>query len=89
MNDILPKVSKIVADILELSEDQITNDTILLGDDSKIKSRELVEILLELEDFMEEEYSVEFDWSSNSAMSEANSNYKTVQTLSDHLFTLI
>ena len=89
MNDILPKVSEIVANVLEASVYQISKDTKLLGNESTIKSRELVEILLEIEDFMEDEYSVEFDWSSNSAMSDANSNYKTVQTLSDHLLTLI
>lgn len=89
MNHILPKVSEIIVNVLELSENQISEDTILLGDESNIKSRELVEILLEIEDFMEDEFSVEFDWSSNSAMSDANSNYKTVQSLSDHLLTLI
>ena len=89
MKIILNEVTKIVKDILETSDIQITKDTVLLGEESHVKSRELVEILLELEDLMDEEFSIEFDWSSNSAMSEANSNYRTIESLSDHLKSLV
>lgn len=89
MKIILNEVTKIVKDILETSDIQITKDTVLLGEESPVKSRELVEILLELEDLMDEEFSIEFDWSSNSAMSEANSNYRTIESLSDHLKSLV
>ncbi len=89
MSKIDLRLKEIISEILELSLDKITSNMTLLGDSAEIKSRELVEILLEIEDFMEDDYSVEFDWASDSAMSDANSNYKTVETLTKYLESLI
>lgn len=72
-----------------ISEEDINLDLRLLGDDSKVKSRDLVEILLIVEDFLDENYNIEFDWSSSSAMSQANSNFRTLGTLVSHIESLL
>ena len=88
-NALLLKISDIVRSVLDDTDIKVNKDTILLGEESLVRSRELVEILLEIEDFMEDEFSFEFDWSSNSAMSEANSNYKTITTLTNYLLEIL
>lgn len=60
----------------------------LLGDESDIKSRDLVEILLIIEDFLDEKYEIEFDWSSSNAMSNASSNYRNLGSLLSHVENL-
>ena len=68
----------------------LINDQLeLLGDDSKVKSRDLVEILLIIEDFLDENYDVEFDWSSSNAMSSASSNFRTLGTLYAHVSSFL
>ena len=71
-------------------ENELINDQLeLLGDDSKVKSRDLVEILLIIEDFLDENHDIEFDWSSSNAMSSASSNFRTLGTLYAHVLSLL
>jgi hypothetical protein len=63
----------------------LTPDTPLLGSGSPLKSRELVELLLAVEEFAEDRMGVRFDWTSDKAMSEAHSLFRTVGSLADHL----
>lgn len=72
-----------------ISDNDITNDLKLLGDESVIKSRDLVEILLIVEDFLDENYGVDFDWSSSNAMSSASSNFRTLGSLLEHIKLII
>lgn len=86
------RIEELIATELKmiLGEDapQLSQDTVLIGQTAIIKSREVVELLLALEDAMEEEFSVEFDWTSDSAMSEDRSFIRTVGSLRDHLTAL-
>ena len=71
-------------------ENELINDQLeLLEDDSKVKSRDLVEILLIIEDFLDENHDIEFDWSSSNAMSSASSNFRTLGTLYAHVSSLL
>ena len=72
-----------------IGEELINEELELLGDDSKVKSRDLVEILLIIEDFLDENYDIEFDWSSSNAMSSASSNFRTLGTLYAHVSSLL
>ena len=71
-----------------LPPESLTEDTQLIGAQAAIKSRTLVELLLALEDYAESDLGVEFDWTSDSAMSEARSIFRSVGSLTDHLFGL-
>ena len=74
---------------LGIDQKEINEEFKLLGDDSDIKSRDLVEILLIIEDFLDEKYEIEFDWSSSNAMSNASSNYRNLGSLFSHVENLI
>jgi len=67
---------------------EFTNDTQLVGEQRSIKSVELVELLLSLEEYVEDNTKVKFDWSGDSAMSERRSILKNIDTLSEHIVEL-
>ena len=71
------------------SSDEINDDIMLIGDDAKIKSRDLVEILLIIEDYLDDEHDIEFDWASSNAMSNASSNYRTLGSLKKYVQEII
>jgi len=60
----------------------------LIGARTEVSSRGLVELLLAAEDFANERLGFAFDWSSDSAMSEARSHFRTVGSLAHHLLDL-
>ena len=91
MNDkkvILDKVISVITDLSDAVSEQITEDSKLIGGEAIVTSRALVEALLELEEFAEDQLGVEFDWSSDSAMSQSRSIFRTTGSLADHLFSL-
>jgi hypothetical protein len=65
-----------------------SEETRLIGRDAAIVSRELVELLLALEEFAEQNLNVHFDWTNDSAMSEARSIFRTVGSLAAHIGNL-
>lgn len=62
--------------------------TPLLGGRTVLNSRGLVELLVALEEFSEDKLHVQFDWTSDSAMSANRSVYRTVGSLADHIASL-
>jgi hypothetical protein len=83
-NDIQHKIIEIIGDLGKPVE-SINAHTPLIGPQAFVKSRELVELLLALEEFAEDDLKVKFDWASDSAMSTGRSVYRTVGSLADHL----
>lgn len=86
--DVLRFILSELATITNRQSSSFASDIPLIGPDSLLKSRELVELLLALEDYTEEKMGVGFDWTSDSAMSRANSIFRTVRTLSRHIYAL-
>lgn len=72
----------------DLDPKQVNDDTALIGGQAAIKSRALVELLLALEEFAEDELDATFDWTSDAAMSESRSIFRSVGVLADHLHGL-
>ncbi len=66
-----------------------TGETPLIGEGGSVKSRELVELLISIEDYMEEEFGVEFDWTSDSLMSRDSSILRNVDSLVGHMARLM
>ncbi len=77
-----------IASMTGRDEAEVTAETGLIGAERVVDSADLVILLLAVEDFAREELSVEFDWTSDSAMSEARSNLRSVGTLARHLVSL-
>jgi acyl carrier protein len=68
--------------------DDVTPDTILVGQNRVVDSADLVVLLLSVEDFAKDKLGVQWDWTSDSAMSEARSVLRSVGSLSRHLSEL-
>ena len=66
----------------------VTGDTVLIGTGRVVDSADLVMLLLSAEDFARDELGAHFDWTSDSAMSEARSVLRTVGSLAKHLSEL-
>lgn len=64
---------------------KLSEATPLIGGETVLNSRGLVELLVALEEFSEEKLHVHFDWTSDSAMSANRSVYRTVASLADHI----
>ena len=69
-------------------ESSYSSKTQLVGEKRSIKSMQLVELLLKMEDYVEKNFNSEFNWDKNSAMSETFSVLRTVESLADHVIKL-
>ena len=70
----------IIEDVLE-KKLNLNSESILLGG-GEIDSMDLVQICIRLEEEADK-YNFDFDWTSEKAMSNMNSMFKTVQSLTD------
>ena len=68
--------------------EMITPETVLVGSGRVVDSADLVMLLLAAEEYAREPLNAHFDWTSDSAMSEARSVLRTVGSLSQHLLQL-
>lgn len=68
--------------------ENVAADTVLLGAGRVVDSADLVMLLLAAEDFSREKLGASFDWTSDSAMSEARSVLRNVGSLAKHLVAL-
>ena len=66
----------------------VSRETVLVGSGRVVDSADLVMLLLSVEDFARERLGVNFDWTSDAAMSEARSVLRAVGTLARHLTDL-
>lgn len=66
----------------------VSPGTVLVGGGRVVDSADLVMLLLAVEEFAQEKLGATFDWTSDSAMSEARSVLRSVGSLTDHLMTL-
>lgn len=77
-----------IAAMTATPEETISADTVLVGSGRVVDSADLVMLLLSIEEFARDRLGVEFDWTSDSAMSEARSVLRNVGTLARHLANL-
>jgi len=77
-----------VAALTAAAPGTVTPDTVLVGSNRVVDSADLVMLLLAAEEFARDKLNVAFDWTSDSAMSEARSTLRNVGTLARHLTDL-
>ncbi len=77
-----------VAAITGQPVDAITGSTVLVGNGRVVDSADLVMLLIAVEEFAKDSLGATFDWTSDSAMSEARSVLRSVGSLSKHLSEL-
>jgi acyl carrier protein len=76
------EIKKIVKDIVQDDEAQLTEQTSLIGENRVLDSLGLVELCLRLEE-LSQGLSFEFDWTSSTAMSSSRSMFRSIGTLAD------
>ena len=64
---------------------QITTATPLIGANRAVDSADLVVLLLAVEDYARDNLGFQWDWTSDSAMSEARSVLRSIGSLAEHL----
>ena len=77
-----------VAQLTGQPAETLTADTVLVGTGRVLDSADLVMLLLSIEDFARDSMNAYFDWSSDSAMSEARSVLRSIGSLARHLSQL-
>ena len=91
MTDQSKILEQIIALVQEVAEDdslEVTADSALIGENAIVSSRQLVEILLAVEEYAEDDLGVEFNWASDAAMSTRRSVLRTPGTLAEQLASL-
>ena len=86
--DVEKFIIKELSIICKESESSYSSKTQLVGEKRSIKSMQLVELLLKMEDYVEKNFNSEFNWDNNSAMSETFSVLRTVESLAEHVIKL-
>ena len=86
--DIEKLIVKQLSLICKEPQSNFSINTQLVGENRSIKSVQLVELLLKMEEYVEENFDSEFNWSDNSAMSETRSVLRTVGSLAEHIIKL-
>lgn len=74
-----------VSALADLSREQVSPATVLVGPGRVMDSADLVMLLLSAEDYAREKLGTHFDWSSDSAMSAARSVLRSIGSLARHL----
>ena len=87
-NEIEDFIRTELASLTFVDKSSVNSDTVLVGQNRVLDSADLVILLLAVEDFAKEKLGVEWDWTSDSAMSEARSVLRNVGSLSRHLSQL-
>lgn len=77
-----------VASLTGQPPESVTANTVLVGTGRVVDSADLVMLLLAAEEYARDQLGAHFDWTSDSAMSEARSVLRSVGTLARHLSEL-
>jgi len=77
-----------LASLTGADQTSINAQTVLVGQNRVLDSADLVVLLLAVEEFARDKMGVEWDWTSDSAMSEARSVLRSVGSLAQHLASL-
>lgn len=89
----LKKIENIIIKELNLickdNKMRFSSKTPMVGPSRAIKSIQLVELLLKMEDYVEKNSNQKLNWADNSAMSETRSVLKSVNSLAKHILDLI
>ena len=92
-NKVLQIIAEAIDDFNNFQETKemkliLSESTVLFGNGSKLKSVELVRLLVDIEFKLEENFGLSDALSSDRAMSQQNSPFKTVATLTDYICSL-
>lgn len=82
---IISEVNSIIDDPVE----DMNKDAVLFGEGGLLDSMGLVSMLVAVEQDVDDEYDIQITIADAKAMSQRNSPFRTVETLSDYIISLI
>lgn len=88
MNHREQTVTFLIQEVSAITGEAVANlseQTRLIGSNAVLSSLRFVELLLALEEFSEDTLHLHFDWTSDTAMSEVRSSYRSIGSLADHI----
>ena len=88
-NEIEDFIRAELASLIAADPSTVSAETVLVGQNRVLDSADLVVLLLAVEDYAKEQMGIEWDWTSDSAMSEARSVLRNLGTLARHLSELV
>ena len=87
--DIITMIINELSSIIDLENDEINFDTTIYGNDSRLDSLGLVNLLVIIEQNIEDEFDVSITIADERAMSQKRSPFRTIGTLADYIDMLL
>ena len=87
--DIITIIINELSSIIDLENDEINFDTTIYGNDSRLDSLGLVNLLVTIEQNIEDEFDVSITIADERAMSQKRSPFRTIGTLADYIDMLL
>ena len=87
--DIITMIINEASSIIDLENDEINFDTTIYGNDSRLDSLGLVNLLVTIEQNIEDEFDVSITIADEKAMSQKRSPFRTIGTLADYIDMLL
>ena len=87
--DIITMIINEASSIIDLENDEINFDTTIYGNDSRLDSLGLINLIVAVEQNIEDEFDVNITIADERAMSQETSPFKTVGTLTDYIEILL
>ena len=87
--DIITMIINEVSSIIDLENDEINFDTTIYGNDSRLDSLGLVNLLVIIEQNIEDEFDASLTLADERAMSQKHSPFRTIGSLADYIEILL
>ena len=87
--DIITVIINEASSIIDLENDKINFDTTIYGNDSRLDSLGLINLIVAVEQNIEDEFDVTITLADDRAMSQKRSPFKTVGTLTNYIEMLL
>ena len=87
--DIITMIINEASSIIDLENDEINFDTTIYGNDSRLDSLGLVNLLVTIEQNIEDEFDASLTLADERAMSQKHSPFRTIGSLADYIVMLL
>jgi len=87
--DIITMIINELSSIIDLENDEINFDTTIYGNDSRLDSLGLVNLLVTIEQNIEDEFDASLTLADERAMSQKHSPFRTIGSLADYIDMLL
>jgi len=87
--DIITMIINEASSIIDLENDEINFDTTIFGNDSRLDSLGLINLIVAVEQNIEDEFDVNITIADERAMSQKHSPFRTIESLANYIEILL